>query len=166
MDVLTSSLSGKGGCTGATVELALNYLADVTAKQTGGMYSIDDVPYQASDASMKKCDDITKGKKPSVGIEGWTQLPANNYTATMNAVAKKGPVAIAVAASNWAGYEKGVFDTKSDGTVNHAVLLVGYGVDEDTGEEYYKVRNSWGSGFGESGTFTLPYYYVLGYVAS
>ena len=65
-----------------------------------------------------------------------------------------GPVAIAVAA-NWGMYEKGVFSpettTGADATVNHAVVLVGYGVDEVTGEKYYKVRNSWGPGFGEDG---------------
>ena len=52
-------------------------------------------------------------------------------------------------------YEKGVFSPETtspaDATVNHAVVLVGYGVDEVTGEKYYKVRNSWGPGFGEDG---------------
>lgn len=55
-----------------------------------------------------------------------------------------------MAASNWPLYEKGVFDTQ-DSLGNHAVLLVGYGVDEDTGEKFYKVRNSWGHKFGEDG---------------
>ena len=31
-------------------------------------------------------------------------------------------------------YEKGVFDS-SEATVNHAVILVGYGVDEETREK-------------------------------
>ncbi len=68
-----------------------------------------------------------------------------------------GPLAIAVSAGSWGSYEKGIFDNKGvDGEndndiVNHAVLLVGYGVDEATGEKYYKIRNSWGPKFGEAG---------------
>ena len=61
-----------------------------------------------------------------------------------------GPLAVAVDASEWAMYEKGILE-QGDVTVNHAVLLVGYGTDETTGEDYYKIRNSWGADFGENG---------------
>lgn len=83
-----SSSSGKGDCSGATVELALNYVADLTAKKQGGMFRIEDVPYHGSSKTWVECDDVTSGKTPMVGIEGWTKLPGNNYKATMNAVAK------------------------------------------------------------------------------
>ena len=39
--------------------------------------------------------------------------------------------------------------------VNHAVVLVGYGVDDVTGQPYYLARNSWGSAWGEGGFFRL-----------
>ena len=81
-------MSGTGDCAGATVELALNYVADLTAKKQGGMFSFHDVPYQGSSETWVECDDVTSGKKPVVGIEGWTKLPGNDYKATMNAVAK------------------------------------------------------------------------------
>jgi len=34
--------------------------------------------------------------------------------------------------------------------VNHAVVLVGYGTDEENGD-FWLIRNSWGTGYGENG---------------
>lgn len=39
----------------------------------------------------------------------------------------------------------------------HAVLAVGY----DNASQTFRVRNSWGSGWGQAGYFTLPYQYLL-----
>eukprot|EP00804_Cyclotella_cryptica_P027237 CCRYP_014367-RC/>CCRYP_014367-RC protein AED:0.13 eAED:0.13 QI:57/0.85/0.75/1/0.85/0.75/8/132/854 len=138
---------GTGKCEGSTAELGWNYIADLTAKKLGGMYLLDDLPYTSFD---EECEGLADNLTPVVGVEGWTSLPSNDYKATMNAVAKVGPLALAVAASEWASYESGVFSS-DDSVVNHAVVLAGYGVDEDTNEKYYLIRNSWGEDFGENG---------------
>jgi len=47
-------------------------------------------------------------------------------------------------------YTGGILDSSKCGTsLDHAVAAVGYG--SENGEEYYLVRNSWGSSWGESG---------------
>lgn len=81
--------AGRGGCTGSTVELGLNYIADISATKNGGMYKKEDIQYNKDGGLNKKaCEALTEGKSPSVGIKGWTKLPSNSYKAMMNALAK------------------------------------------------------------------------------
>lgn len=60
---------------------------------------------------------------------------------------------MAVAAGNnvFMNYTSGII-TKSDHCptrIDHAIVAVGYGVED--GVQYYIVRNSWGTGWGEDG---------------
>lgn len=63
------------------------------------------------------------------------------------------PTSVALAANDaWQSYTGGILteDNCPDAQLNHAVQATGYGIDEK-GVKYYIIRNSWGSGWGESG---------------
>jgi len=83
------------------------------------------------------------------------QLPANNYTALMNAVATVGPVAVSVDASAWGAYSSGIFSgcNQASPDIDHAVVLMGYG--EENGQKYWLIRNSWSPSWGERGYIRL-----------
>jgi len=68
---------------------------------------------------------------------------------------QKQSVTVAVNASKWGLYSTGIVEDKSwcSGSINHAVNVVGYG--REGGKDFWLVRNSWGTGWGESGYIRL-----------
>ncbi|GMI31122.1 hypothetical protein TrCOL_g1076 [Triparma columacea] len=158
---------GTGGCAGATVDLAFDY-----AMSNGGMVQEYQMGYTSYYGEDGECTIETNGAKSFLrdgpdpdGITGgvanikdYAKLPTNDYLALLNAVAKTGPVAVSVAASPWKSYESGVYQGTFDSEsldVNHAVTLVGYGTDSDTGLDYWLVRNSWKPTWAEGGYIRL-----------
>ena len=89
---------------------------------------------------------------PVAEIEGYVQVTPNNYTELMNAVAQVGPISIVLDASTFSTYESGIFDGCDPDNIelDHAVQLVGYGENEN-GEKYWIVRNSWSPAWGKNG---------------
>jgi len=97
--------------------------------------------------------------KPVVRVENYFDLPANQLNPVLQHVATVGPLSISVDASSWSGYESGVFDgcNNQSPDIDHAVQLVGFGTDPSKGD-YWLVRNSWGTGYGENGYIRLKRY--------
>jgi KDEL-tailed cysteine endopeptidase len=129
---------GNGGCNGGLMQPAFSYVKDK------GISVQSAYPYKGVDGSCK----TTSGNK--FKISGHVVVPANN-AAQLKAAIDKQPVSVAVQAdaSPFRSYKSGVLTGTACGTkINHAVLAVGY---ETSGTPYYKVKNSWGTSWGEKG---------------
>jgi C1A family cysteine protease len=137
---------GNGGCSGGWMHTAYRWLQD-----KGGSVSQLSYPYTAS---VGACQHAAKPK--SAFVQHYTRIPAGNENALLDAVATTGTVAIAYNAGTQAHayYQGGILDVPNCGnTPTHAVLLVGYGT--ENGKDFWILKNSWGSGWGEGGYFRL-----------
>jgi hypothetical protein len=117
--------------------------------EKNGITKESDYPYTSGGGVTGTCQ--TSSIKPAVTVTGYSDIPSRDETALKNAIEKQ-PVSVAIEADKSAFqlYKSGVLDSAACGTnLDHGVLAVGYGT--DGGKDYYKVKNSWGATWGESG---------------
>jgi len=129
---------------------------------THGLTSESSYPFTSENSPESSGHDgsckQSKEKSPVVTVGGVHDVPQRDERALLAAV-QSGPVSVGIYAapgSPLQGYSSGVIDHEGCSTQNdHAVLVVGYGHDSSAGLDYWKVKNSWGPGFGESGYFRI-----------
>merc|ERR1719453_597548 len=85
-------------------------------------------------------------------VADFTDVTTNSVD-QLKAALNIAPVSIAIEADqmSFQMYSSGVLDAGCGTNLDHGVLAVGYGTDETTGEEYWLVKNSWGSTWGDEG---------------
>ncbi len=140
----------KMGCMGGATEMAYKYVMDI-----GGVQTNEDYPYTASTYAGKsgECVDQTNGYKPVVSISKFYEI-VGGEPAMSSYMYATGPLSVCVDATKWNTYKSGVMKQCSALEINHCVQAVG--VDATSGG-YWKVRNSWGAAWGESGYIRLSY---------
>jgi C1A family cysteine protease len=143
-ELLVDCASGIGyfnlGCNGGTPDSAFKYMIN------NGQCTEASYPYTAKDGSCQKC------ASAGVKFTGCSDVTPKDQVALKAALAKQ-PVVIAIEADTryFQSYSSGILTdaAKCGTTLDHAVEIVGYGT--DNGIDYWKIRNSWGNSWGESG---------------
>ena len=105
----------------------------------------------------------TSRKLAAVNVTGFhlvtpaadSKLVGEEYLAAF--VAEHGPVSISLDAMTqlWWSYKGGVMTGCCNSAPDHAVLIVGFGKDAKTNLDYWLIKNSWGSSWGEGGYLRL-----------
>ena len=97
-----------------------------------------------------KCSEIDYFPNATIAEYGtYSYMTSGGSAASHKIMAEiyaRGPVATGVNAEPLVKYEGGIVrDTKIwHMMVNHVVSITGWGTDEETGDKYWIVRNSWG----------------------
>jgi len=136
-----SQAEGNQGCNGGLMDDGFTYV------ETNGLCFETAYPYTAVDGTCKKSSCTSK-----VSVSSFTDVTQGDTDALKAACAQNGPISIAVNANPWQMYTGGIFTPTlfqrcSGAKLDHGVLLVGF----STSGGYWKVKNSWGTGWGEDG---------------
>jgi C1A family cysteine protease len=136
------------GCNGGLMDNAFSWI-----NKNGGLCGESDYPYVSGDGSNPTCETACSVNSKSK-ITSFIDVSASSDEAMMTALSKQ-PVSIAIEADQreFQLYKSGVFTGTCGTDLDHGVLAVGYGTLD--GEDYYLVKNSWASSWGQDGYIML-----------
>jgi C1A family cysteine protease len=142
-----SKPEGDMSCEGGLMTDAFDYVL-----KNHGLCTEEDYPYLATD------EQICKNCTPVATINGYQNIPSNNETALMLALSQL-PISIAIEAdqSSFQFYSSGVYSDVNcyQGSLDHGVQLVAYGKDPQSGKLTWRIKNSWGTEWGDNGYITV-----------
>lgn len=131
------------GCNGGLMSWAMEYVM-----RSGGVQLEEDYEYVGSEGVCKN------NSANVVQISGCVSYDLRNEERLRELLVSNGPISVAIDVMDVTNYQSGIARHCSVAHgLNHAVLLVGYGVQNNT--PYWVFKNSWGSDWGESGYFRV-----------
>lgn len=141
-------------CRGAAQDASFDYV--IHNHHTHGRLSREEAyPYQGSPGNCSSASVKRRNLAPAkVGgcIRVYDDAEKTGHP-ILFALPILGPAAFGIDASCLQGYKGGIISNCTDNRINHEVLLVGAGVDDENGTPFFRAKNSWGSQWGENGYF-------------
>ena len=137
------------GCNGGLMDNAFTWI-----KKNGGLCSEQDYPYVSGTTKTAGTCKTTCSVNSNSKVQLFVDVKPNSDDAMLTALAQQ-PVSVAIEADQTAFqlYKSGVFTGTCGTSLDHGVLVVGYGTDSTL--DYYTVKNSWGTSWGEKGFIRL-----------
>ena len=163
-----------GSCHGGSVDGPYQWIHSISVSTKSGISYESGQPYLAcsKDSTEGFCPKVNWDCKPSnvartcgsfseeggpcTGLKYYPNAQVSDYGSISGVDAMKkeifarGPIACGIDSHPLLNYEQGVYSGESE-DMNHVVSVVGWGVEKETGTNYWIVRNSWGEYWGEMG---------------
>ncbi len=133
------------GCNGGNQALAFRYLESHDIELESAY------PYTAKDGDCA----YNEASATAVDVSDYTMVTSDSVEQMKAALAQQ-PLSVSIEADKlvFQTYTSGVLSSTKCGTqLDHAVLAVGYGTED--GQDYWLVKNSWGTSWGEDGYIKL-----------
>jgi len=162
--------------TGTTVDLSEQNLLDCNPygySCSGGFFNYGYL--MSPGAALESCDPYVGYKKTCKSsctkpykVASWAYVGTSSSvpttTAIKTAIYNYGTVGAAVYVdSYWQAYSGGTFTRNATGSPNHAIILMGW----DDSKGAWRLKNSWGTSWGESGFMWIKYgVQKVGYAAN
>ncbi|KAJ0403630.1 hypothetical protein P43SY_002445 [Pythium insidiosum] len=137
------------GCDGGFPADGLQYV-----QQQGGVCRESDYAYESGQSGVAGQCGASSCSPVQLSIREVKSVPQSD--AGLVAAVQQQPVAVGVAAGNptWKQYKSGVVSTCASTQLDHAVVVVGVG-GSGSATPFFKIRNSWGTAWGEQGYIRL-----------
>jgi C1A family cysteine protease len=137
---ITSCDKVDGGCNGGWPYRAYDYV-----KSAGGMELGKDYPYTSGTSGQTgTCKFVSSKVVAGTGLKAYTSIQKSE--SQLQTALNNGPVSVCVAADAFQSYRGGILKS-CPGQIDHCVQAVGY----DSTNNYWIVRNSWATTWGEQG---------------
>jgi len=146
--------TGNAGCNGGLQEWAFAWII-----RQGGITSEDNYPYTSGTGVTGSCKS-SKETPYFASISSWYQVSdsTSGESNIEDQLVQTGPITIGIDATPMQFYTGGIDNpaicSGSSSSLDHAVLITGYNT--QAGTDYWIIKNSWGSSWGEKG-----YYWIV-----
>lgn len=134
--------SQRNGCAGGFPIEAFK-----TIEALGGICAESDYSYEGKNGRCRY-------KADSAAVKVNSYKTVSSEPAMKQYLGSTAPLSICHQTGGWQSYKGGILTSCSSGG-GHCTQVVGYG--SENGQDYWKVRNSWASGWGEAGYIRMAY---------
>eukprot|EP00742_Colponemidia_sp_Colp-10_P001728 GILJ01001850.1.p1 GENE.GILJ01001850.1~~GILJ01001850.1.p1 ORF type:complete len:349 (-),score=63.76 GILJ01001850.1:198-1214(-) len=131
-----------GGCNGGDTITAFEYV-----EKAGGLDTDKVYPYKSGSGDSGTCKFVKSGVVAK--ITGYKYVTQSKDEKQMEAALEQSPLSVCVEADTWQDYSSGIIKSNCGTDLDHCVQVVGMNTESKV--DYWIVRNSWNTDWGQDG---------------
>jgi len=148
--LVSCDVEGNMGCNGGIPHLAWDYM------EWAGVVPLACFPYVSGSGNVPSCSSACSNAT-TYYAQKFSTHGYHDVKAIQNAIMTNGPVeGTFTVYQDFMAYSSGVYvHTTGQELGGHAIKMIGWGVDSQSGQDYWIISNSWGTDWGMNGFFWM-----------